>query len=190
MFCARCGQQVPNATEICPLCGREASLRLVPQLAPDIPWVSKASLPISTLSPGPSGVRGWLLFYCLGLTLLGPAYILILLYFVSRFSTVSYRLVTTHYFMDFLRVLFGLVVGIFLWMRRPGSLVLLKGYFIYIAAVTALFTLEAVSAMMRSRSSIASSRFTSILFSTGITLLWFLYFRRSVRVRNTYGANL
>jgi hypothetical protein len=93
--------------------------------------------------------------------------------------------------LDIVRVLYGMVVGIFLWTRRPVALALLKIYFIAIAAETLLFMLEIVDQSLRIHSSIfLSSRFSSLMASAGITLLWFIYFRRSVRVKNTYGANL
>jgi hypothetical protein len=184
MFCARCGQQIPNATEICPLCGREASLRLVPQPATDFLLASKTVLPLSVASQGPNGIGGWLLFYCLTLTLLSPAYLLL------YFSMMPYRIVTIYLFIGILRGFLGIVVGIFLWMRRPVALFLLKVYFIYIAAGLSLTALETVRAIIRTKSSTLAGSGFALLVSTGITILWFLYFRRSVRVKNTYGANL
>src|SRR5262245_12427705 len=70
MFCARCGQQIPETSEICPLCGREANIEWQRSSA-----VERA-VPV-TGSPatiqGPVGVGGWLLFFCLMITILTPA---------------------------------------------------------------------------------------------------------------------
>lgn len=184
MFCARCGQRIPDASELCPLCGREATLALVPQPAPAALAQPQFVLPSLPIIHGPKGVGGWLLFYCVSLTILSPVYLL--LYFLVT----PYRVVTIYLFFGILRGFWGIVVGIFLWMRRPVALFLLKGYFIYIAAGLLLNALEIVRAMMRTESwTLTGNRF-AVLASTGITVLWFLYFRRSVRVRNTYGANL
>lgn len=184
MFCARCGQQIPNDSELCPLCGREATLALVPQPAPAALAQPQFVLPSLPIAHGPKGVGGWLLFYCVSLTILSPVYLL--LYFLVT----PYRVVTIYLFIGILRGFWGIVVGIFLWMRRPVALFLLKGYFIYIAAGLLLNALEIVRAMMRTESwTLTGNRF-AVLASTGITVLWFLYFRRSVRVKNTYGANL
>lgn len=184
MFCARCGQRIPDASELCPLCGREATLALVPQPAPAALAQPQFVLPSLPIIHGPKGVGGWLLFYCVSLTILSPVYLL--LYFLVT----PYRVVTIYLFIGILRGFWGIVVGIFLWMRRPVALFLLKGYFIYIAAGLLLNALEIVRAMMRTESwTLTGNRF-AVLASTGITVLWFLYFRRSVRVRNTYGANL
>ncbi len=184
MFCARCGQHIPDAIEICPLCGREASLSLIPQPAADFPLTSKTVLPLSVASQEPNGIGGWLLFYCLTLTLLSPAYLLL------YFSMMPYRVVTIYSLIGILRGFLGVVVGILLWMRRPVALFLLRGYFIYIAAGLLLSALEIARSMMRTSSPILAGSGFAVLVSTGITILWFLYFRRSVRVRNTYGANL
>lgn len=184
MFCARCGEQIPNVTEICPLCGREASLRLIPLPPTDFPLASKTVHPLSVASQEPNGIGGWLLFYCLTLTLLSPAYLLL------YFSMMPYRVTSIYSLVGILRGFLGIVVGIFLWTRRPVALFLLKGYFIYIAAGLLLSALEIVRAMMRTKSLVFAGSGFAVLVSTGITILWFLYFRRSARVKNTYGANL
>ena len=186
MFCARCGQQIPDASELCPLCGREATLALVPQPAPAAFAQPQFVLPSLPIAHGPKGVGGWLLFYCISLTTLSPILVLFGYYFAIRL-----RGINSEISLDIVRVLYGMVVGIFLWTRRPVALALLKIYFIAIAAETLLFMLEIVDQSLRIHSSIfLSSRFSSLMASAGITLLWFIYFRRSVRVKNTYGANL
>lgn len=186
MFCARCGQQIPDASELCPLCGREATLALIPQPAPDALAQPQFTLPSFPIAHGPKGVGGWLLFYCLSLTTLGPALVLLGYWFTFRLHGFNPRMVlnTAH-------VLYEIVVGIFLWTRRPAALALLKIYFIVVAAETLMLMLEAVNLALRIHSSVSlSSSLSSLMASAGITLLWFVYFRKSVRVKNTYGANL
>jgi len=186
MFCARCGQQIPDASELCPLCGREATLALVPQPAPAVSSLPQFPYPSLPIVHGPKGVEGWLLFYCISLTVLGPALLSLSYYFAIRLRGINPEIS-----LGIARVLYGMVVGIFLWMRHLAALALLRIYFIAVAAATLFLMLEAVSLSLRIHSSIfLSSRFSSLMTSAGITLLWFLYFRRSVRVRNTYGANL
>lgn len=192
MFCARCGQQIPDASELCPLCGRQATLELVPQPAPAAlaqpQFVLTSALPIAQ---GPSGVRGWLLFYCIALTILAPLSLTPLYVFYSVLHRYVYILRNIEALLNITRIMYGFVVGIFLWARRPVALALLKIYFIAVAAETLLFTLEAVNQSLRIHSSVfLGSRFSSLMISAGITLLWFIYFRKSVRVKNTYGANL
>ena len=183
MFCARCGEQIPDAIEVCPLCGREATLRLnppAPTVPPNVPAPN-----VSAAVSEPNGVGGWLLVYCVGLTCVAPFYILM------NLSATPIRSDNTYYLIDIVRIAYGFVVGVLLWTRRSVSLLLLKGYFFFIAAATLLYALELVRVAMQTHSSIfAEARFTSLFVGTGVTLLWFAYFRKSVRVKNTYGENL
>jgi hypothetical protein len=51
--------------------------------------------------------------------------------------------------------------------------------------------LNAALAAMRTHQSIfLMPDFATVLQFTGFTLVWIAYFRKSVRVRNTYGSNL
>lgn len=186
MFCARCGQQIPDTSELCPLCGREANLVLIPQPPPAALAQPQFTLPSSPIVHGPSGAGGWLLFYCISLTVLAPALVSLGYYFAIRLRGINPEIS-----LGIARVLYGIVVGIFLWLRRPVALALLRIYFIMVAAEILLLMLEAVSMSLRIHASVfLSSRFSSLMISAGITLLWFIYFHRSVRVKNTYGANL
>ena len=185
MFCTRCGQQIPDATEICPLCGREASIRLDPPPPPPVTNPQFHLLPLAPIVRGPNGVGGWLLVYCLTLTMLAPGYILI------QLSIAPIRFTNIYVLADAVRIAYGMVVGILLWTRRPISLLFLKVYFIIIAAQFLLYSLDMVAFSLRQHSSIfLAPAFPALAIGAGITLLWFAYFRKSVRVRNTFGANL
>ena len=183
MFCARCGEQIPDTSEICPLCGREPSIHIDPP-AP-IPAVShpqSAALTLPAIT-GPSGVGGWLLFFCIGLTIIAPMPMLM------RAST-GWRFIPMYLFDD-LRLLYGIVVGAALWVARPISLMLLRIYFIIAAATAVLGVLNLVAAALRLHESLfLVPGFTGAIEYVGIILLWFAYFRKSVRVRNTYGSNI
>jgi hypothetical protein len=95
------------------------------------------------------------------------------------------------YLFDDLRVLFGIVVGGALWAKQPFALMLLRIYFIIAAAMAALSILNLIATALRvNESFFLLPGFTGTLEYVGIMLLWFAYFRKSVRVRNTYGSNL
>jgi hypothetical protein len=183
VFCARCGEQIPDASETCPLCGREPSIHIDPP-AP-LPPVSYPRATAQTLPAviGPSGVGGWLLLFCVILTILAP------LPMLMRAST-GWRFIPRYLFDD-LRLLYGIVVGGALWAKQPISLMLLRIYFIIAAAAAVLGVLNLIATALRIHMSLLRMPgFTPVLEYVGITLLWFAYFRRSVRVRNTYGSNL
>jgi Protein of unknown function (DUF2569) len=134
---------------------------------------------------GPSGVGGWLFLYCLTLTVLAPAYVLI------DFSSRPYRYANPDSLINVVRIIYGVVVGIALWRQHQRALLLLKVNFILIAALLALYSLSMIAFALHEHSSVFQTpQFSAIAYSAGFALLWFAYFRRSVRVRNTYGANL
>jgi len=183
VFCARCGEQIPDASEICPLCGKEASIHIDPPAPlPAVPYprATAQTLPVVI---GPSGVGGWLLLFCVVLTILAP------LPMLMRAST-GWRFIP-RYLVDDLRVLYGIVVGGALWLKQPISLMLLRIYFIIAAGVAVLAVLNLIATALRMHESLFLTRgFTGALEYVGIMLLWFAYFRKSARVRNTYGSNL
>src|SRR5262245_33547566 len=81
MFCARCGQQIPDASQLCPLCGREPHITL--QAAPAPPAApalgagdTSVASTISVPKDKPS-VGGWLLLFCVSQVLLRPLLVLV-----------------------------------------------------------------------------------------------------------------
>ncbi len=196
MFCARCGQQIPDATEICPLCGQEATLKLEPVAAAtpakSFPY-DFVAIPQDT---SPKGVGGWLLLYCLSLTVLMPI-LAIAPFFLFSFSRLHPGLVfrslirESYYMVEVIRVLYGVIVGIALWVGRAIALQLLKIYFVFVAVDTLLSFLRLASILLKVHATpFRSLQFYPLVLSTALSILWFLYFRQSERVRNTYGANI
>lgn len=196
MFCARCGQQIPEASATCPLCGQETTLKLEPVAATTpakpVPYHFVA-IP-QDLSP--KGVGGWLLLYCLSLTFLGPILVIAPFFFFS-FSRLHPELVfrslirDSYYMIGITRVLYGVVVGIALWMGRAIALQLLKVYFVFLAVHTLLSFLRLASIILKVHATpFRSLQFYPLVLSTAFSILWFLYFHKSGRVRNTYGANI
>jgi hypothetical protein len=76
-------------------------------------------------------------------------------------------------------------------MKRPIAIFLLRIYFILTAAVMVVSFLRLVAFAQRTHVSVLLVRGAiPVMTGCGIALLWFAYFRKSVRVRNTYGANV
>jgi len=124
------------------------------------------------------GVGGWLLLFCVGLILLGP---LLTLSQVINSGTAD----TLGMVLEFLRVAFGIVVGIFVWNVRPVAFTLLWFYFGLVGAFAVLGIIgSALDAEEGAKGLVVSIR------SLGYVFVWFLYFRRSERVRATFGRNL
>jgi hypothetical protein len=195
LFCARCGQQIPAASETCPLCGQETTLKLEPVAATtpakSVPYdfvvtpqdlrkgvggMALALLPISHFSWANSYDRAFLPFFVFSLT-----------------SRAGFRSLIhdSYYVIGVTRVLYGVVVGITLWVGRAIALQLLKIYFVFLAVDTLLSLLRLASIMLKVHATpFRSLQFYPLVLSIAFSILWFLYFHKSERVRNTYGANI
>jgi hypothetical protein len=131
------------------------------------------------------------LFFCIVLTTLSPLFIVFQIFFMITVRALRH-LPDSFFVLDALRVFYGVVVGVFLWAKQPIALVLLRIYFGAVAVMLVLTSLRQIEFFMRSHSPqlFLSARFTVIGVLMGYTVLWFAYFKKSVRVRNTYGYNL
>jgi uncharacterized protein DUF2569 len=188
LFCARCGQQIPDATEICPLCGREASIHLNPPPAAPAPMAAPAPAQIkwpneaeTTMPPARQprlrGVGGWLLVFCILLTVVAP-----LAVFVSawRGGFEADDIVNIAW------AAFGFVVGMMVWNVHRHAFVLL---WIYFGLTVLIFALAIISLALADEA--AEPRDSILLFRSLIyTVAWFVYFKKSDRVQATFGRNL
>lgn len=150
-------------------------------------------VPISQTGTGPSGVGGWLLFYCIALTILSP-----LLSLIQAAGTIDATgkvpgmraplLVETGGVL--LLVGCGVIVGILLWIRHPAALRIVKAFLI--GRLTAFVIIEIITlVLMRDMESrlleagiggaVGSTIREAIYF-----LIWWFYFKRSKRVANTF----
>jgi hypothetical protein len=186
MFCARCGQQIPDASEICPLCGRDANIKLaIPSgAAREAAATAVASAPSETTALHPirkelQGVGGWLLLFCIGLVVLNP--LLILVRVINAANTDVRGMV-----LEFSLAAFGIVVGIFLWNARLVAFTLLWIYF----GVVAAFALLGIIAFAVSPAPVESQNLVFSIRPLIYVFMWFLYFRTSERVRAIFGRNL
>lgn len=122
--------------------------------------------------------------FCLGITMASP-----LLVFAQIANQPQgpnpYNLV------DIVRVLYGIIVGIMLWTRRPLALMLLRIYFVVVLLTIVLVVLVFFAAALRTKNTFFLGRgIGSVLPLVIYSAIWFSYFRTSERVRNTYGATL
>ena len=184
MFCARCGQQIPDASVFCQICGREATLKLSPaSAAPPVEPRTPYAFVTVPQNLGPSGVGGWLWWYCFNATVLGPLFVF------ARMS--AWHIQDLLYSTEQIRLLYGALVGAFLWMERPIAILLLRAYFIIVGVDFLLTYLRLISlAQARHSALFRVAGFNTTMVAVGIAIAWLIYFRKSERVRNTYGANI
>jgi hypothetical protein len=134
--------------------------------------------PISSRNRELQGVGGWLLFFCIALIILGPLVTLVQVMNLPNVDALGMIL-------EFARAALGIVVGILLWNVRPIAFTLLWIYFGFVALMAVLGIIGfAVLEQKRPEDLIVSVR--ALIYVT----IWFLYFRKSERVRATFGRNL
>lgn len=143
------------------------------------------------------GVGGWLLFYCVCLTIIAP--LLCLLGSVSGWMQAKtaferYPLLetitTVEYVHNAIIMLFGVWVGIKLWGVKPRALGLLKVYLLVRIGSFAVLAL-AISLMAYPLGHVMASHIKMaaigmMLREAMLFLLWWFYFKKSRRVQLTY----
>jgi hypothetical protein len=132
-------------------------------------------------------VAGFLLVFCICLTILWPLWTLSQ-YALHRFL---FRAAGA---LGLLRTIFGIVVGVSLWMESRSALMLLRIYFVIAIALMAWSILSFATFMVRYAggfsSSLLASWLTSLFPYALFLVLGIAYFVKSERVRATYGENL
>jgi hypothetical protein len=190
MFCARCGQQLPDGAQFCASCGQPVSLASQPAPPPPAPIQAGAApapqfAPSYAASYAPQGVGGALLFFCICFTILWPLWVL------TQYAFFRFRL-TPLSVIGLVRLAFGVFVGIMLWTRQSSAMVLLRIHLAVTAAFTAynLFNLLLIVARFHYSPAVAWRVFSSTAVTIIFLLSVILYFSASERVRATYGSKL
>ena len=188
MFCRRCGSQIPEGLGMCSVCGLEI----------DVPWQPAPAVSPATAAPrsvvpppasyalaGPVGVGGWLLFFCIGFTILWP------LWQLSQYARFHLEFRGLGW-LGLSRLGLGFVAGVLLWTKNPFAMALLRFYYALSALLSVWGVLNLVRAVKHFN---AGPLFWEIfLRGFGSALLFLIagvfYFALSRRVRATYGSNL
>ena len=160
-------------------------LDMPPQPVPAISAVKLSPALIPSDAEGPAapirrpdlkGVGGWLLFFCVSLTVLAP--VLVLSRVVTDFSQSN--------IIDLVLVAFGILVGGLVWNVHRSAFVLL---WIYFGANTLLSTLAIVGYALTAEQG-REMEIIQLVRGLVSTVIWFLYFKKSDRVQATFGRNL
>jgi len=212
MFCPSCGQAAQGKERFCRNCGSDLSQQQLgvvpspftgeptpmavsnvapsasaPMAAPSPAAPAAAAVPIAVRPVGElRGVGGWLLVFCIWVTIFDPLMDLRLLPYLRYLSTNPMLL------LSFGLTAFGVVIGILLWGGNRAGLMLLRAYFPVVAILSVFGLVRYLAAMQRVPFepwflwTLVSSWGRVLVF----LVVWVWYFRVSVRVRNTYGGNL
>jgi Protein of unknown function (DUF2569) len=174
---------------MCPLCGREANIQLPPP--PDISQGGAAVAPAAMSATTPSarpirkdlqGVGGWLLFFCVSITILTPA---------REFNVLRLQLEAAEFHPATLAIVaitvLGIVTGITLWTKSARAIAMVQVYFLVLGGL-ALFNLGVLLTAGGTDDDelLIVSHVRTLIY----VAIWAAYFRRSERVRATFGRNL
>jgi hypothetical protein len=153
------------------------------------------SPPATSVEPRYKGVGGWLLFFCLGLTVLSPLITLgslVASYSESSqyFDTFPGLLVITviDTFLSVGLMAFSIYAGVGLWRIRPGALQTAKKYLLWFLAYLAIAAVLPFMAGLPSAANdvligeVAKSTFRGVIYFA----IWYSYLNKSQRVRGTY----
>ncbi len=182
MTCVNCGASNLESSVFCAGCGVAlAAAAGGPVSAFAAASAARADSPVAGKIP----VRGWLLLFCLELTVIGP----IVLFFQAW---QAHLLVLQAY--NAVLAAFSIFVGIDLWAQKPRALLWVNLYFLSVLAAGAGSALVVIRAWWRQPDSVQinnllgseASHMLLVILSIGI---WWWYFHVSRRVRATFGSN-
>ncbi len=201
MFCGKCGQKNPDDYLFCAACGFTllgVHEKQTPSMELAQATVASAVDPALTLPPTVTatcteyfhskaahdplnGVRGWLLFFCVMLTIITPIFYIFLV--LRLHSSIDILLHST-------LIALSVYAGIMVWRVRPSAL---QWVTIYLVASVAFVLGNLILAMQTGVMATVEQSQDQILGSVrGLIgpIIWAFYFKKSRRVRATYGRNL
>lgn len=179
LFCQHCGQQQPAYVEVCPACGQHQ------QPPADAP-------PVNIRLPQPAdelyGVGGWLLIFCISLTVVAPIRQALIAATALRNLAVTRVPILTLLRLGSVGAIyaglaiFSCIAGGMLWMERPGSVKVAKAYLVVAAVLPiSLYVLLHLAGIHVDLFRIIFGR---LLYS----VVWYSYLTVSRRVKVTYGT--
>lgn len=167
--------------------------------SPPVPTVSAPLVQTLTASSdGPTGIGGWLLFFCVGLTILGPLFSLSALSSAwdqaapvfGRFPVLRSVLIWGN-LGSVAILIYGFIVGCMIWSGSPRGRNIARRFLklrllgvIGIQVIAFLIMRDLPSGMVAA----GVRGMVLALFVEGVYFaIWWFYFNVSKRVRNTYG---
>ncbi len=147
---------------------------------------------------GPSGVGGWLLFFCVGLTILGPLFSfgqMEISWEQAKPAFDFYPSLRTAIYWENLGfsaiIIYGFIVGCIIWGGSPKGKEIAKKYLLIrlfgFIGVEIIAMLLLIDLPAESIDAAIASCFGAGIREFIVFLIWWFYFKKSKRVRNTYG---
>ncbi len=144
---------------------------------------------------GPRGIGGWLVFFCISLTILRPLWWIVQINYawtnaqpvLDRFPALK-----TAVFLETAGsaaiVLYSFIIGCLIWNGVPYGKRIAKQFLLIQLVAVVIVEVVTVGLMPPvTVNAVIAAMIPNLLGVAIYTLIWWLYFKRSVRVRNTYG---
>ncbi len=145
------------------------------------------------------GVKGWLLLMCISLTILDPSSIILNSIIMTNLTKPYFdkhaellKMVLINGTCSIGLAVFSIYTGLSLWKVLPNALTTAKKYLIAISlySVFSLFLPVLAGFQAESIKGISGSNVFNSLLTILYASVWYLYLKKSGRVKATYGSNL
>jgi hypothetical protein len=144
---------------------------------------------------GPRGIGGWLVFFCISLTILRPLWWIVEINYAwtkAQPALDRFPALKTAVFFETAGsaaiVLYSFIIGCLIWNGVPYGKRIAKQYLLIQLVAVVVVEVVAVGLMPPDTvNAVIAAMIPNLLGAAIYTLIWYLYFKRSVRVRNTYG---
>lgn len=182
MFCCKCGTWLGVNTQPCPHCGEPVVS------TPTTTAAFGSAIPADRVAllrqqrPDLVGIGGWLFLFCLGTAIIAPISLVNAFRFAPPERKLQYVCLAALYCFS----------GMWVWMRKPTALTVVKVLFI---AIVAFGVYNIAQIVLRTNGLDARSPRVELLGFANMQRIiwagiWYLYFKYSKRVLATFGENL
>lgn len=151
-------------------------------------------------APSPKGVGGWLLLFCVTLTILSPLANLAQISGIwlqaesalNEFPTLKLAILWENTGRIVL-VIYGFIVGCMLWSGNPNGREIAKTFLLI--RIFGFIGIEFIAVLIMGdlptevSAHVVGSALGAVFRNLIVFLIWWFYFKKSKRVRNTYGAH-
>jgi hypothetical protein len=201
-YCSSCGMQVIPTMKICPSCGNRNFEPTPPSLTTKAAQVTNVQTPaasISSLAPqqltsslGVSpGIKGWLLFLCVSMTILTPLFALGQMTSEWRDTKIYFDAIPNLKNAVMLEItamtaitIFSIFSGVQLWTRKPNAVVIAKRFLI--AQLAYGLIVPWVMVAMLSLPGMAPQAIKIAFHSIVYIVIWYPFLMKSKRVKATF----
>lgn len=140
------------------------------------------------------GVEGWLLLFCVGTAILSPLELLTEA-ILRPLGLVDVGFLRPLGLPNIALTALAICTGVALWRGRPNALGLAKAYLISLVCWDVLLVIVALSAQQSTEVSYQAMPVAAQAVAEGVVeiiavVFWWFYFKKSKRVKATFGRNL